>query len=314
MIAAVLAAMFCMTVPVMASTSVVVNDDVTVEQYDWSADWDANQNNAYVDIISGILSGQTEISVRNDYVTSGQFMNVVRRISEDCSVWEAVYFKDVTYTDDGYADTVTMEYNTKYSIAEIRTYLSKVADYAAFGRSFIDPTMTDLEKALFLHDFIGQRTLYEENDNPLGMASGVYLDNLGVCRNIGTAYDQLLYSVQVPFGGATGNEHGWTNIYIDGKWYVSDATFDTFTTEERVKYTSPQNDYFLCGTEKHFEENLYSVFESVETIGYLVENVEHNNPTAYWDFTDCLSNIAYHVDAGESHGKLYYLSAGTEYG
>ena len=55
-----LAAMFCMTVPVMASTSVVVNDDVTVEQYDWSADWDANQNNAYVDIVSGILGGQTE--------------------------------------------------------------------------------------------------------------------------------------------------------------------------------------------------------------------------------------------------------------
>lgn len=65
-----------------------------------------------------------------------------------------------------------------------------------------------------------------------------------------------------------------------------------------MKYTPPQNDYFLCGTEKHFEENLYSVFESAETIGYLVENVEHNNPTAYWDFTDCLSNIAYHVDAG----------------
>ncbi len=60
-IAAMLAAMFCMTVPVMASTSVVVNDDVTVERYDWSADWDANQNNAYVDIISGILSGKTEM-------------------------------------------------------------------------------------------------------------------------------------------------------------------------------------------------------------------------------------------------------------
>ena len=70
--------------PVTASASigqtVRVNSDVTEVIYDWRDSWDANQNNAYIDIVSGILDMQTEISVRDDYVNSEQLMNVVRRV------------------------------------------------------------------------------------------------------------------------------------------------------------------------------------------------------------------------------------------
>ena len=291
-----------------------VNDEVTVEMYDWSATWDANQNNAYVDLVTGIFNGQTTISVHDDYVTGRQLMNVVKRISEDFSVWEPVSFGSVSYTDDGYADTVTISYHDPNNIEGITSCLREVADYTAFGLSFVDPTMTDLEKALVLHDYIGQRTFYKTYTSPMGTATGVFTDHIGICENISTAYEHLLRAAHIPYGNAVGNGHAWTNIYIDGKWYVSDATFDSVTEEKQLKFSYPRHDYYLCGTEKHYETNIQSWFSAPELTGYKIEGVEYNNPTQYWDLSDCMSNVAYHVNAGESHGKWYYLTMGEGYG
>ena len=70
--------------PVTASASigqtVRVNSDVTEVIYDWRDSWDANQNNAYIDIVSGILDMQTEISVRDDDRCHGVYVHIDRLI------------------------------------------------------------------------------------------------------------------------------------------------------------------------------------------------------------------------------------------
>ena len=66
-----------------SSDSIRVDDDVTVEKYYWQDTWDANQNNAYIDIVSGFYNVQTEIDLHDDYINSEQLMNVVKRISQD---------------------------------------------------------------------------------------------------------------------------------------------------------------------------------------------------------------------------------------
>jgi len=298
-----------MTLPVSAGTGIKVNDDMTVEMYDWSATWDANQNNAYIDIVNGIFDMQTEISLRDDYITSLQLMNVAKRISIDHSEWEGVDFESASYTNDGYVDKVTITYTPFHSKETIR----ELADYTAFGKSLLDETMTDLEKALVLHDYISQRTYYANPESDIGSGASIFLKHRGICGNFAVAYCELLYSAGVPLGFATGSAgntaHAWANIYIDGKWYASDTTFDAPTDPKDINYTMPQHEYFLRGTEHHVDQFLLSIYNASDNIyGYEIENIEAKDPTAYWDFSDCGSNLAYHVNEGETHGKWYYLS------
>ena len=136
-----------MTVTVSADTDEWING----EKHDWRTSWDANQNNAYIDLINGIYDLETEISLKDDYITSEQFFNVLSRVTQEHSYWDIVSCDDVVYSEDGYVTSVVMRYQTKQVCDDtdmIRDKMHQIADSAEFAKSYIDDTMTDLEKAL----------------------------------------------------------------------------------------------------------------------------------------------------------------------
>ena len=77
-------------------------------KYDWSETWDANQNNAYIDLMNAVYQMDEEVSLRDDYITSEQLLNVQQRfLQEHGYYWDIVIYKNVSYTKAGYVDTLT---------------------------------------------------------------------------------------------------------------------------------------------------------------------------------------------------------------
>lgn len=88
--------------------------------------------------------------------------------------------------------------------------------------------MSDMEKALVLHDYLVLHTVYDMKYLRKG-AEGVLLLGRGVCDGYTQAYAMLLRMVGVEcrcVSGSAGGAHAWNMVKIDGKWYHVDVTWD----------------------------------------------------------------------------------------
>ena len=309
----VLVLVFVFAYPSFADGYDIVIDGNAIIPYYWQDSWDANQNNAYIDLINGIYNGDTVISLQNDYINSTQLLNVIRRIKEEHREWETVCLSNVTYTSSGYVDSVYFEYMDLYGTAtdeEIKNSVKELADITAFAKSLTHESMTDLEKVLIYYIFIAHGTTYRELDSTYGLFAGVFLERLGVCRNMADAFSVLLYNEQIPCASLSGFSHRWSAAFIDGGWYLFDTTFDHTDI-----YKHPSFDYFHIGLESHYEHGFECTFSCYtnEYISTDPSNIEFNDPEGFWQFDGLRSDIVYHIGENESHGKWYYL-VGPEFG
>ena len=109
-----------------------------------------------------------------------------------------------------------------------------------------NPYLSELEKALILHDRLGYITEYDFTYD-LGSAHEAFMFHSSVCQGYAEAYKFLcdicglksyLISCRVP-----GGPHVWNIVYIDGVPYHVDVTWDS----QMLGYV--EHDYFLCSDE-----------------------------------------------------------------
>lgn len=97
--------------------------------------------------------------------------------------------------------------------------------------------LTDVEKALAVHDYIASHTTYAVEPyrkDTLGNYPNVYdaygclVDNYCVCQGYAMAYMLLLNRIGITTGYATSNaaNHAWNVVKIGGAWYHVDVTHD----------------------------------------------------------------------------------------
>lgn len=92
-----------------------------------------------------------------------------------------------------------------------------------------DDTMTDVEKAMMLHDWIVYETQYQyEFINSYQLL----FEHHGICQAYTQAYCVLLdiAGIKNTTCGSSSMNHVWNNIYIDGNWYQVDCTWDDPTS------------------------------------------------------------------------------------
>lgn len=107
--------------------------------------------------------------------------------------------------------------------------------------ALIDPQMTDMEKALLLHDFIISHCAYDydnylkEEEGTLknlpeddGTAYGVLVLGKGVCQGYAMAYAYLMQEcgIRCLYVNSKTAEHAWNLAYLNGQWYHIDVTWD----------------------------------------------------------------------------------------
>lgn len=103
--------------------------------------------------------------------------------------------------------------------------------------TYLGEDMTDLEKALALHDYLVLNCAYDwnvANGNSSGYSQTVFsiygalMEENAVCRGYALAYQYLLSRVGIPAGLVISEEmnHAWNWVQIDGKKYHVDVTWD----------------------------------------------------------------------------------------
>lgn len=129
---------------------------------------------------------------------------------------------------------------------ESAEFFSKV-DYII--ASVVREGMTDEEKALVLHDYIVDNTVYDSSDDIPAesyTSYSVIMDNIGVCQGYSLAYNLLLsrVGIEAKYVSSTAMVHGWSMVKLDEKWYHADLTWDDPTNVEMVSHN-----YFLLSDE-----------------------------------------------------------------
>lgn len=173
---------------------------------------------------------------------------------------ELYYLASNEYYQD--ADGYITQLNTIYAVsrdAELEAEAAKV-------EALIDDTMSDLEKALVVHDYLCLDIVYLDSNTTNHDIRGAILDKEAVCEGYAEAYKYYLDRIGVPCNVVSGPAnvggytitHAWNQVKIDGKWYFVDATWDDMDT-------GVKHEYFLC-SETNFPDHSWNkeVYETCD--------------------------------------------------
>lgn len=121
------------------------------------------------------------------------------------------------------------------------------ADPAQFQRaldealSLVDDSMSDLEKALVLHDYLVLHVAYNWEvatrqpapGKTVYTAYGALVEGDAVCQGYALAYKLLMDRCGIPceIVSSEAMNHAWNAVQIDGQWYHMDATWDDPTPD-----------------------------------------------------------------------------------
>lgn len=171
-------------------------------------------------------------------------------------------------------------------------------------RDIIDDNMNNFEKVRAIHDYLilnvtydnALATIYKQNPSNIDkyngfFLEGVFIDKRAVCEGISKAFSVLCNIEGIPcvyVGGYLTNDptspgHAWNKVYINGKWYIVDATSDgtvinksyeilsyqrfLITEEEmEIKYTAEMYKDLVCNT----------TYEAYENIKYSLNNKQYD--------------------------------------
>ncbi len=135
-------------------------------------------------------------------------------------------------------DNMLVSYTPQYLGApdEIRQQQQEFEIAADQAAAQVEPSMTDLQKALVVHDYLVQLCEYDKerlDTNTVPAVShtayGALVNHICVCDGYGKAFSYVMQSkLNVPcvLVSSDSMNHAWNMIQIDGNWYHVDATWD----------------------------------------------------------------------------------------
>lgn len=139
---------------------------------------------------------------------------------------------------DGSLDSCIYRFKPIYTLSSQKEIAAAKAEWLSMLSEVlkcIKPTMTDFEKALFLHDYLCANFGY---DATLTVSdSYTFLKGkVGVCEAYADTYSALLTALGIPNRFAVSDEmnHVWNVIKIDGLWYHVDVTWDDPLNEQML--------------------------------------------------------------------------------
>ena len=136
--------------------------------------------------------------------------------------------REFSYSPGEYINAVILTYNDTYDDAAFQKGVSSAL-------ACVDNQMSDLEKAVVLHDYLTVNCEYDYenlNANTIPDASysayGVFAERIAVCQGYALAYKYLLNQVGIDCYMVTSDSmnHAWNMIVLDGQYYQVDVTWD----------------------------------------------------------------------------------------
>ncbi len=93
--------------------------------------------------------------------------------------------------------------------------------------SCVDESMSDMEKALVVHDYMVLNYEYDETYS-IYSADGMFEHKTGVCQAYAEAFKEIMTELGIPcqLASSRAMNHAWNLVKIDGSWYHVDVTWD----------------------------------------------------------------------------------------
>lgn len=158
--------------------------------------------------------------------------------------------------------------NRAYTQDEINEINNKVDKILSEN---VNNNMPPKEKIKAIHDYIIDHTEYDklkyENKNDdtykSNTAYGVLIEGYGTCNGYADAMEIFLDKMNIINYKISNEEHIWNLVYLDGKWYHLDLTWDDPISDININ----RDTYFLISTKTlekindgthTFDKNIYS--------------------------------------------------------
>lgn len=150
----------------------------------------------------------------------------------------------------------------------------------------VDSGMTDLEKAIALHDYLAVNCEYDYDNYLSGSmpqtsfsAYGALVNRMAVCQGYALAYKLLLNKVGIKSYMVTSDamNHAWNLIELNGKYYQVDVTWDDPTRDliGRVSHA-----YMFRSDAAFANHHDWTVTSGSETVGYTAVDTSYDS--AFW--------------------------------
>ncbi|MDE6364074.1 MAG: BspA family leucine-rich repeat surface protein [Lachnospiraceae bacterium] len=153
----------------------------------------------------------------------------------------------------------------------------------------VKPEMSELEKAIVLHDYLVVNCEYDKENLDKGeipdasyTAYGTLVNRMSVCEGYALTYKYLLNQsgINCLMVKSDAMNHAWNLIRLDGKYYQVDVTWDDPTWDKigraRHEYMFRSDDAFVNACKHHD----WTVTEGSEVVEYKAVDTSYDN--AFW--------------------------------
>lgn len=100
--------------------------------------------------------------------------------------------------------------------------------------SLLDDSMNDLQKAMVIHDYILNHSLYADDEYDISHSAwGFFYNGHVVCAGLSLVYSYMLRQAGVESDYVFSNNmhHAWNAVKVDGNWHYVDLTYDGQTLD-----------------------------------------------------------------------------------
>lgn len=269
---------------------------------------------------NGLMGYQSEISILDCGVsysaeeTTSLLQNMIFSILDEPDMFY-VNFSKFTYsvTSDGSGGYLLksikgIEYVTDQQ-SGLEYYEQFRSEAEKIISSTVKPGMTDLEKALVLHDYLVLNSTYDlygtmEDLNEGYSAYDIIVKKNGVCQGYALAYQYLLGMVGVESKVVKSEDmcHGWNLVKINDNWYHVDVTWDDPIpdTPGRVKHS-----YFMLSDDAISKKSSVRTSEHYNWDSDGIKATDTSFDNMFWNKVDTEMFIL--------DGNWYFIDSKGEY-
>ena len=211
----------------------------------------AQEEQLYRRLYQGLLEKQTRIDVYDigfPFTESGKtaFREIYSSVVND---HPELYYVTNGFNSEGYTNGSYLVVIPTYNDL-LDTDSAQFEDAVTEALTVVDESMSDLEKALALHDYLALHVAYNHASlaygDPAFSAYGALVDGSAVCQGYSLAYKLLLDQCGITCVTVSSNDlnHMWNAVQLDGdpNWYYVDVTWDDPVYD---KYGRCTHDNFL---------------------------------------------------------------------
>lgn len=177
---------------------------------------------------------------------------------------------EIQYTSNGQVDVIISRSYTDEDIEVINKKVDEIYN------SVVQQNSTVIEKIKTIHDYIINNSKYDSGRSDYNLltyksdiAYGPLLQGYGICGGYSDAMALFLEKMGIKNFKISSDTHVWNAVYLDGRWYHLDLTWDDPITSNNTDVL--QHEYFILTTtqllskevEEHkFDKDIYLEFQN----------------------------------------------------